>query len=1149
MKLKVLALALFFATAVNAASLETTFSQATTEYKAGNFDKAGELFYQAGEMLAKQDLNQASMIWGNAAVAKMKASNYEDAAEIYNKILTSNKNLPAKNKISFSKNLFFCQGQLNERALQAQSIDKFLESKVKLQPSDLAILYATQADAYRYLELYNLAEAAYQNALKHLPKQGEEEQKAKILTALGLCQGNLGLYDSAIANLKEALKLGEKLKNAQSIVDNNSNLGILSWEKGDYAEALESLNKAIAASEKSQLIRNIGVDKNNLSLVNKSMGNHNEAMDLVNESIKIAQNVKNTKDEGIATVNRALLYRISGQYIEAEQDYKKALELFDLCKFKEGRAGALLGIGKMIEIRDGNLDGALENYNNALKLYEELNLPRSIAETLIQIGNIYKLKLSPTNIATRDLVFEDEETEEIAPAVLLKNCKDNFANALEIANNLSAQELIWSAHQGLGFAFYKENNLEKAFEHYQNAIDLVTKLNISIKEVEKFGEYMAGKEDLYTEAQSVCADLFDKTQDPKYLNYQFQYAETLKNEIQKASAALAQLHFEDKEKQKLYEKLNLLAKEQTAAEASLPPLVAPKKGDSAEKFAQYELAKQAHKEQKVRIEKLQGDYEKIFAQWKEKYPGDKILFESSARIDIPTIQASITPEQSVVLYTSLPEKLLITVVNKSKVSCVSVDVTKEKLDSLIRDDYVVKYIEEGIGRYDGNNISVIKDYFLDSCKTLNELYGYLISPIESYINSQKRLYIVSDGFLAQTPFAALVSNYDNECNADFLVEKYDIGYLRPSFINVLTKNSSSGKFKKLLAVANPENLNFQMKLLSGTINEVSNANNVMGLNADSADIALELKEYRPDINQPDIGSPIRPIEEVFAEVKNKFYQFNEYPPQPTESWLRNKLASNSYEIIYFATHGMPYTNTLSTLSSFENFLKKNEAKKGVTFNDMVEKARAGEKIAHKSWYRLKLLKEENLKTNTPLNGLLYLSSEAGDDILKGTIPTDKDGLLTMKEILELPERDFNNTKFVVLSACNTGVSFDPPSLSLNFDRDDNVNGKKDEENLRKLGLIPGVDQVSLVESFMRKGINNVYGTLWFVDDGMSAELLSRFTANLVQQGEKPDLISAFNAAQRSIIQDAKQHKEVVNSQAYPLPQHPYYWAAGAIFGK
>ena len=1137
MKLKVLALALVFATAVNAASLETTFNQASAEFKAGNFDKAGELFYQAGNMLAKKDINQASLIWGNAAVAKMKASNYEDAAEIYNKILTSNKKLPAKNKISYSKNLFFCQGQLNERALQAQSIDNFLNSKVKLQASDLSMLYATQADAYRYLELYNLAEVSYQKALKNLPKKGEEEQKAKILTALGLCQGNLGLYDRAISNLEEALKLGEKLKNIQSIVDNNSNLGILSWEKGDYAEALESLNKAVNASEKSKLIRNIGVDKNNLSLVNKSMGNHNEAMDLVNESIKIAQSVKNTKDEGIATVNRALLYRISGQYIEAEQDYKKSLELFDLCKFKEGRAGALLGIGKMIEIRDGNFDGALENYNNALKLYEELNLPRNIAETLIQIGNIYKIKLSPTKAATRDLVFEEEAVKEIEPAVLLKNCKDNFAKALKIADNLSAKELIWSAHQGLGFAFYKENNLEKAFEHYQNAIDLVTKLNVSITEVEKFGEYMAGKEDLYTEAQSVCADLFNKTQDQKYLNYQFQYAETLKNEIQKASAALAQLHFEDKEKQSLYEQLNLIAKEQTAAETSLPPLVAPKKGDSAEKFAQYELAKQAHQEQRVRIEKLKGDYEKIFAQWKEKYPGDKVLFESSSRIDIPTIQANITPEQSVILYTSLPEKLLITVVNKSKVSCVSVDVSKEKLNSLIRDDYVVKYIEKGYGRYKGNDISTIKKYFLDSCKTLKELYDYLINPIESYISSQKRLYIVSDGFLAQTPFAALVSSYDNDCNADFLVEKYDIGYLRPSFVNVLKKDQTVGQFKKLLAVANPDNLNFQMSLLAGTIDELASTTKTMSLNADQADIALEAKKAN-------VSDSV-----VLNEIRSKFQQFNEYPSKPTEQWLRNKLASNSYEIIYFATHGMPYTNTLSTLSAFEKYLKKNEIEKGITFDDTVAKARSGEKISKSNWYRLKLLKEENLKTNTPLNGLLYLSSENGDDIFKESIPTDRDGLLTMKEILELPERDFNNTKFVVLSACNTGVSFDPPSLSLDFDRDDSVNGKKDEENLRKLGLIPGVDQVSLVESFMRKGINNVYGTLWFVDDGMSAELLSRFTTNLVQQGENPDLISAFNAAQRSIVQDAKQHKEVVDSNLYPLPQHPFLWAAGAIFGK
>ena len=133
-----------------------------------------------------------------------------------------------------------------------------------------------------------------------------------------------------------------------------------------------------------------------------------------------------------------------------------------------------------------------------------------------------------------------------------------------------------------------------------------------------------------------------------------------------------------------------------------------------------------------------------------------------------------------------------------------------------------------------------------------------------------------------------------------------------------------------------------------------------------------------------------------------------------------------------------------------------------------------------------------------------------------------------------------------MSACNTGVTFVPDALKHDLDVDNDINGNDEEQSLRKLGLIPGVDQVSFVDTFMRKGISNVYGTLWFVDDAMSSEIMTRFINILVAQGDNIDAVGAYCQAQRSVLADAKSHKNVKN---YPYPQHPFLWAAGAIFGK
>ena len=106
--------------------------------------------------------------------------------------------------------------------------------------------------------------------------------------------------------------------------------------------------------------------------------------------------------------------------------------------------------------------------------------------------------------------------------------------------------------------------------------------------------------------------------------------------------------------------------------------------------------------------------------------------------------------------------------------------------------------------------------------------------------------------------------------------------------------------------------------------------------------------------------------------------------------------------------------------------------------------------------------------------------------------------------------------------------------------------KETESQLRKAGWLPNVDQISFVDIFMRRNINNVYGTLWFADDKASAYLLSNFIKVLVSQGQEQDAIAVFSKTQRDFITDCKKGK---NPLGYSYPLHPYFWAVGALFGK
>lgn len=1102
---------------VQAAGFEQTFKEAQAAYKTGKYADAAKLFAQTADLLKKaKETAKAQMVLGNAAIAYMQAEDYASAVKVYENLLSN----PGKTEqgvlLKSYKNLVICHSHLEQHALKIQTLERMMQALPKLPKAEISNVYAQMGDAYRALEIYAPASAAYDKAAHLLPQDADPRVRGRLLTAMGLCQGNMGDFTGASENLAKARELAARISEPLTVAESDSNLGILYWERGDYPQALQLLNNSLETERKNTLRRNEGVDLNNLGLVKKSMGYFPDAMRAFEDALAIAREVGNVKDEAIALSNRALLNRITGKLSEARADYRAALELYERTGFQEGKAGALLGVGKIAEREDRDLETALNCYREALDIYSQLRLPRNQAEALLQIGGVLKQTALPGR-TSRDLVFDDEPTvPKIDKTEALAEAEKAYQSALLLAEQVGSKEMLWAAHQGLGFCAFQKGQPEDALEHYTFAINLVTAMRTSLESVELLGEYMAGKEDLYSEAMEVCARLHGETQDVKYLEMQMQFDETLRNEIQKASAALVRMEFADTDKQKLYDKLVTLGRKQAKAESSVPVVVSVSADASEETKLVHKIKTEEAEKQKATVQQLDQEYQTFLTEWKEKYPGDAVIFESSARLDIPKIQQALSDDQGLIHYMELPDQLIIVYISKHGVDSRLVNISQQELNNIIQREFLVEYIEGYGHKKTTPTQKEEQKYFDKSIFILSKLYTYLIDPIQDLISEKNRLYISASGFLAQVPFSALVSGTHNG-KPNFLIEQYDIGYIRPSFIYTLNRDNPKGKVKKMLAVANPYNINFAMPLLLGTISEVEKANNFLKVDQIEKTIGLEaLKENQKTGEQESI---IEYISSIFPQLPNP-------PDRPTEKWFREKITNNTYEIIYFATHGMPYSNTYSTLKPA--IKAKN---KGTNIGDSWEKA-------------IKMV-ERNLNTQSPLNGFLYLSSNPEDNILENDINKEQDGLLTIKEIIELPDSNFFNTRYVILSACNTGVTFVPFYIKNDFG-DELFNNKEIEKDLRNIGWIPGIDQVSFVETFMRKGVLNVFGTLWFADDEMSSIIMTKFMYNLIEQGENTDAVSAFSSAQRSIVVDAKNNKKI---GSFSIPHHPFLWAVGAVFGK
>ena len=119
-----------------------------------------------------------------------------------------------------------------------------------------------------------------------------------------------------------------------------------------------------------------------------------------------------------------------------------------------------------------------------------------------------------------------------------------------------------------------------------------------------------------------------------------------------------------------------------------------------------------------------------------------------------------------------------------------------------------------------------------------------------------------------------------------------------------------------------------------------------------------------------------------------------------------------------------------------------------------------------------------------------------------TPDADNDGFL---EVHELYNMNLTNTKLVILSACETGLS----------------QIKKND------------DVIGLVRGFIYAGVPSTLASLWKVDDAATASLMSGFHLLLKLGNSKGE---ALRKAQEQLMRT-------------PATRHPYYWAAFVLYGS
>jgi tetratricopeptide (TPR) repeat protein len=294
-------------------------------------------------------------------------------------------------------------------------------------------------------------------------------------------------------------------------------------------------------------------------------------------------------------------YPVALKYFETAQDqFKKVLQQDpDKKQVKSGFARAYASSG-VVYSEQSNQSMALKNYEEALKLYQEIDEQANVAKALNNIGIIYKAQLNypkALEYLKRASQIQSALGEQNAPVTLTNIGVIYFETGQDKKAFLyyeKAKKLFEKNDNKRGFAllsnylgdyYKKQKDLKLAGDFYKKSLDLYEELqnkfgaslslyNIGtlLKEQKKYKEAMpfAQKSLAYAKeievldqtyhSEKLLSELYESLNDPKaallhYKNY-VEARESIINEETSMKFALAEVNYEYKKKEALLSEKN-----------------------------------------------------------------------------------------------------------------------------------------------------------------------------------------------------------------------------------------------------------------------------------------------------------------------------------------------------------------------------------------------------------------------------------------------------------------------------------------------------------------------------------------------------------------------------------------------------------------
>ncbi len=636
----------------------------------------------------------------------------------------------------------------------------------------------------------------HKEALKYYEKAGEvadelgdELKKGNYLSAVGDYYKSIGDYPTALKYKRETQMLYHKNIDLINEAWTLSSIGYMLGMMGEFAQMIESYEKALDIHRRTVNFTGECSALGDIGWAYEYDGDYSKALEYQMKSLEVAQNQNERWTEMYAYRGIGSIYSELGDTVNAIKYYQYSLDAARALGSKTDRVNALNSLGIVYLEITGELDKALEYFNECRDLSRLIGYTEIEGCAVANIGVVYSLQgkykealeyheeglrlVRSINSRYTEMQGLDEKGETYQALKEYDEALKCHLQAIEIAESMGARTEMWQYELSAGKAFEEKGDFEQAVEYYKKAVETLAGIKKKIKS-EKLRKGFSERE-RQTEVYKRLIDLLVRMGKP---DEAIKYIEESKSKMIKDAFGDIKPKTEDKDLKETLEAVDKIEKKKEALEKQLVE----------------EKKKPVEEQDRKKIEILSNtlaNTEGEFNQWMMKLKFQNPGMFNALTIKPTTlgdIQGDIPGNILLLEYFISADKLYIFCIGKEHFVVKSVEVGEVEITGL------VEY-------YQG----VVQNQSSSVDEELNEpalkLYDYLLRPVEEEMDAFENIVIVPFGPLYYLPFHALIREKDGR--REYLIEWKRLSYTTSATFADLLKDEQKSK-DKLIAMGNPD---------------------------------------------------------------------------------------------------------------------------------------------------------------------------------------------------------------------------------------------------------------------------------------------------------------------------------------------------------